>query len=236
MKKTIFTPVLTQKKSLFVLCLLGGLSTFSMEKSNAFSMTSYQINTKVAHTNSHKESSDAIRKEVTIMLAQDKNERIDIKQPFVRNAFYNDEHGLSKLTRLELEKGIRQEVALAMIEVGGAIAKSAELNEEQLTTLIRREVIRVLSPAKKDTGESVLGWVYLGRFKDNRWLGCPLEMGSKMPETGKQYTTSGDVNIRKSFSALQPVTHVLQANTLVKLTNVVKRGSRGHYWGQVSML
>jgi hypothetical protein len=124
-------------------------------------------------------------------------------------------------------------VVLALAENRDEIVHSSTLSEDELAELIRQEVIRALSSDDQDILKAESGWVYLGKFKGNKWLGCPLEIGNNMPVKGAEYTVNGDVNIRKGSSAHQPVTSVLRANTLVELTDFIKRGNKGHYWAKV---
>ena len=226
MKKIKLTPVLIQKKSFLVLCLLGGLSALNIVHSG--------VSPAFLHDNKqHKNNNNEIKTVVAAMLAEDRNSSEKHKMPFVKNAYYKKESSLSMLTRIELSKNIRQEVTLAMAENGDEIAQSTGLSEDKLAELIRQEVMRALSSEDKSIQKTESGWVYLGKFKDNKWFGSPLEIGDNMPVKGAEYTISGDVNIRKGSSAHQPVTHVLRANTLVELTDFVKRGNKGHYWAKV---
>jgi len=226
MKKIEFTPVLTQKNSFWVLCLLGGLSALNIVHAGASSAEGVYDNKR---HNNHE-----IRAVVATILAEDENVPTKSQMPFVKNAYYKKEERGATLTKTELGKSIRKEVALAMASDRKEIAESSLLSEDKLAELIRQEVIRALSADDESMQKNELGWVYLGRFKDNKWFGCPLEIGSNMPVKGEKYIISGDVNIRKGSSALQPVTHVLRANTLVKLTDFIKRGDKGHYWAKVS--
>lgn len=234
MKKIELTPVLTQKKSFLVLCLLGGLSALNIVHSGILPVSSHGAVGKEVHENEkYKNTNHEIRKAVTTMLAKNENALTKQQMPFVKNAYYKKESSVSMLTRIELGRHIRQEVALALAEDRDEIAHSSELSEDALAELIRQAVIRALSSDDQSIQKTESGWVYLGKFKDNKWLGCPLEIGNNMPVKGAEYTINGDVNIRKGSSAHQPVTDVLRANTLVELTDFIKRGNKGHYWAKV---
>jgi len=236
MKQVGLVPVLMKKNSLLALCLLGGLSVFGIADAKVSTIVSYDVDGKIIRSNKNSKSNDEIKKPVAMMLIEDERQQVTPKNSFDNNAYYKD---ISKMGRFEVEKQLRHEVALAMVAIaaeGEGVVETPIMDEDKLAELIRKEVVKALSMDKRNLPKGSLGWVYLGRFTNNRWLGSPLKMGGKMPEKGKQYTISGDVNIRKGFSAFQPVTYVLQANTSVQLTDVVKRGNKGHYWAKVSML
>lgn len=226
MKKIELTPVLIQKKRFLILCLLGGLSALNIVHAG--------VSPTALHDNKqHKNNNHEIKTVVAAVLAEDGRALTKHSIPFIKNAYSKKENSLPVLTRIELGKHIRQEVALAMVGDRDEIAHSSALSEDKLAKLIRQEVIRALSSDDQSIQETELGWVYLGKFKDNKWFGSPLDIGSKMPVKGTEYTINGDVNIRKGSSAHQPVTDVLRANTLVKLTDFIKRGDKGHYWAKV---
>lgn len=236
MKKIGFLPVLTQTSSFFALCLLGG-ATLNM--AYAEKSLTHRTEAKVAQVNKNvgTQQEQAISNAVAEMM-QDSQANVQyVAEPFLKNAYYQQDDVISRLTRLEIERQISEQVTLAMNEKAREMTESLSNHQEsKLEDLIRQEVVRALNASNDMVQKDKLGWVYLGRFEDNRWLGSPLKIGGKLPEKGQQYVTNGDVNIRKSFSALQPVTYVLQANTSVKLMDVVKRGDKGHYWAKVNVL
>ena len=80
------------------------------------------------------------------------------------------------------------------------------------------------------------GWVYVGQFSNNQWLENMLVIGNSVPKVGERYQINHPVHIRDALPSkgkLSKSVTVLGRKNTVKLADVRRVGSKGHYWAQV---
>ena len=82
------------------------------------------------------------------------------------------------------------------------------------------------------------GWIYLGRFYNNKWLANTLEVTKTLPGVGRNYQVIQTLNMRLQPPArgVQPqLVKNLKAGDRVRILKIRRSGSKGHYWAEVEL-
>ena len=82
------------------------------------------------------------------------------------------------------------------------------------------------------------GWIYLGRLTSRGWFRKTLDLKRSLPKIGKHYTVMQALNLRIQPPAKEGVARLitkLKTNDHVKILQVRRSGTKGHYWAKVQV-